>query len=308
MSPVSLIKTKLFSVVFKVFELMGFVLIPKHFYQPIPEKSDLTEEFYNSMTDLVGVEINENRILDFLESGLVSYIEEFRGLVSCSHDQGSVQNSDFHLINGTFMAVDAHMYYSLIRHSSPQMIIEIGGGNSSKLAAIACHKNLVAKKSKTTLTVIEPYPSDCIRRLLAEDGSLIVSKVQDVDLAVFEQLADGDILFIDSSHVLRSGGDVQYEFLEILPRLKPGVLVHVHDISLPKNYPKAYAENRLYWNEQYLLQAFLTYNSRFEVVWPGNYMMINYPEKMYQLFPEIITMRNYYPQSEPTSFWMRVKS
>jgi hypothetical protein len=127
-------------------------------------------------------------------------------------------------------------------------------------------------------------------------------------VSYFEQLESGDILFIDSSHVIRSGNDVHYEFLEILPRLKPGVLVHIHDISLPKPYPEVYFDNHLYWNEQYLLQAFLTFNDRFEIMWPGNYMMLNYPDKMLSTFPEISRMRQDYPQSEPTAFWMRVKA
>jgi hypothetical protein len=136
---------------------------------------------------------------------------------------------------------------------------------------------------------------------------MIVKPIQDVPLSVFEEPEGGDILFIDSSHVIRSGNDVHYEYLKILPRLKPGVLVHVHDISLPKPYPKVYYDNHLYWNEQYLLQAFLMFNSAYEVVWPGNYMMETYPEKMLERFPEIKVMRTSYPSSEPTAFWMRVR-
>jgi len=85
------------------------------------------------------------------------------------------------------------------------------------------------------------------------------------------------------------------------------VLVHIHDISLPKAYPRVYLENhQLYWNEQYLLQAFLAFNARFRVVWPGNYMMLNYPEEVCAVFPEYHAMREAFPMSEPTSFWMQV--
>ena len=89
--------------------------------------------------------------------------------------------------------------------------------------------------------------------------------------------------------------------------LAPGVLVHVHDISLPKPYPRVYFDSGLYWNEQYLLQAFLAFNSRFEVIWPGNHMVLNYGERISKVFPEYQAMREKYPSSEPTSFWMRVK-
>jgi hypothetical protein len=301
------LKMKVFNAVCSLFESMGFLLIRRHFYQPIPDRGDLSDDFYGTMSDMVGVELNESQALSFFEQVLPPYLEEFRNLFPCHPEQGKGAEPGFHLINGSFMAVDAHLYYALIRHNSPRRIIEIGGGNSSVLAAIACQQNLRKGQTETRLTIIEPYPDKIIRNGFPGMNDLIESKVQRVEPAIFEQLVAGDILFIDSSHVLRSGGDVQYEYLEILPRLAPGVLVHVHDISLPKPYPKVYAENRLFWNEQYLLQAFLTYNSRFEVIWPGNYMMLKYPEKMCQAFPEFATMRNSFPQSEPTSFWMRVK-
>jgi hypothetical protein len=135
----------------------------------------------------------------------------------------------------------------------------------------------------------------------------VAKKVQDVPLDVFTSLEAGDILFIDSTHALRSGSDVQYEFLEILPRLAPGVLVHVHDVSLPLPYPKVYYDTQTYWNEQYLLQAFLAYNSRFEVVWAGNYMLLNHRDAMLETFPEFKLMREKWTSSEPSAFWIRSK-
>lgn len=131
---------------------------------------------------------------------------------------------------------------------------------------------------------------------------LIDKKVQEINLEVFTSLQADDILFIDSSHVLKEGNDFQYDYTEILPRLVPGVLVHIHDVSLPRRYPRVYYETQLYWNEQYLLQAFLAFNQRFEVLWPGNYIMLEYREMVYGMFPEFYLMRKYYPQSEPTSF------
>jgi hypothetical protein len=102
---------------------------------------------------------------------------------------------------------------------------------------------------------------------------------------------------------------VWWEYCEILPRLAPGVLVHIHDISLPKPYPDVYLKQHRYWNEQYLLQAFLTFNPKFEVIWAGNYMMIQQPERLREQFlPEYDHMRAKFPQSEPSAFWMRVKA
>src|SRR5262249_32581609 len=109
------------------------------------------------------------------------------------------------------------------------------------------------------------------------------------------------------THVLRPGGDVQLEYCELLPRLKPGVLVHIHDISLPKPYTDFYFKNHLYWNEQYLLQAFLTYNSRVEVLWPGTYMFMKHPVRLTKVWPELKATRDKFPLAEPSSFWLRVR-
>jgi hypothetical protein len=215
-------------------------------------------------------------------------------------------SDDFFLVNGSFMAVDAHVYYALIRAFDPARIVEVGAGNSTRVASRALLRNREQRGHTAHYTVVEPYPAPYLRKLEGI-SSFVEDKVQNVDLSTYTSLGPNDILFIDSSHVLRSGGDVQYLYLEVLPRLGPGVLVHIHDISLPKHYPRVYFENGTYWNEQYLLQAFLAYNSRFEVIWPGNYIMVKHPDRLLRAVPEIEDMRREYPSSEPSSFWMRVR-
>ena len=156
------------------------------------------------------------------------------------------------------------------------------------------------------LICIEPYPSQDFLNVVSENNVTLIKKlVQNVPLDFFSSLENGDILFIDSTHVLREGSDVQYEYLEILPRLKSGIHVHVHDISLPKRYPEVYFTGGLYWNEQYFLQAFLINNSKINITWPGNYMMCSCPELMLETFPEIKDMRRKYPSSEPSAFWFK---
>jgi hypothetical protein len=285
---------------------MGFHLIPKHFYQPIPEQADLNELFYQKQSDLYGLDIDDKAILSYLETSIEPWLSEFRGLFPL-HKKDCTNRHQFHLLNGNYMAIDAHVYYATIRHLKPKHIIEIGGGYPSLLASRACQENHDSDGITSKLTIIEPYPNDQFPQGLIDSIELIEKKVQNVDLAVFTELNAGDILFIDSSHVLRSGGDVQYEYLEILPRLQSGVFVHIHDISLPKPYPKAYADKKLFWNEQYLLQAFLTFNSKIEIVWPGNYMMIKHPDKLNKVFPEFQQMQKFYPQSEASGFWIRIR-
>ena len=110
---------------------------------------------------------------------------------------------------------------------------------------------------------------------------LVQRPIQEVPLADFVALEESDILFIDSTHVVAIGSDVVYECLEILPRLPPGVLVHFHDIFLPNEYPREWIErDRWFWNEQYLVQAFLAFNSKFEVVWGSAFMEARHPEAL----------------------------
>jgi len=282
----------------------GFHLLEKHFYLPVPDDTDNLEEFWGKPSEMIGIDPNEKLAFDVLDSICPKFLGEFRETFPI---EGPIDPPGFYLINGGYMAVDAHILYSFIRHFQPKRIVEIGNGNSTLLSIAAANRNARENKKRPKLMSIDPFPWPLFKDGYPGLDELISKRVQDVPVSFFEELEQNDILFIDSSHVIRSGNDVHYEFLEILPRLKPGVLVHVHDISLPKPYPKVYFENQLYWNEQYLLQAFLTFNERFEIIWPGNYMMEKHPDRMVSTFPEFERMRQDYPLSEPSGFWMRVK-
>jgi hypothetical protein len=286
------------------FAQSGFHLLRKHFYLPIPDETDLADPMLKDSSDLVGIDMNEAKAFEFLHEVFPKYQAEFQSAFPIHRQEGS---DGFYLVNGGFMAGDAHVYYTLIREGRPRRIVEVGGGNSSLLAAAACLRNLEQYGVKPHLTVVEPYPWDLLKKGIPGLDVLLEERIQTVDLNLFSSLEAGDILFIDSSHVLRPGGDVQREYCEILPRLAPGVLVHIHDISLPKPYFQLYFQNHLYWNEQYLLQAFLTYNSRYEIVWPGTYMFMKHADELLKAFPEIAAMREQYPLAEPSSFWLRVK-
>ena len=186
------------------------------------------------------------------------------------------------------------------RELTRKHLIEIGSGHSTLLAAQAFQK--IAQEGRAgELIACEPYPKEFLRRGFPGLSRLIEKKVQDVPLAEFEALGRNDILFIDSSHVLKIGSDVQFEFLEILPRLKPGVLVHFHDIFLPEEYPRQWIlEKHKFWTEQYLLQAFLACNQSFEVLWASNFMRLMHPEALRQAFTR------YDPAKvRPGSCWIR---
>jgi len=285
-----------------MFSRHGYHLLRKHFYLPIPDNEDLKADYWERQSDLAGINMNDAGALQLLEGMFPRYMDEFRHRFPLDRPGDP---REFYLINGGYMAIDAHVYYAMIRHNKPRRIMEIGAGNSTLLGGAACIENKRETGRAVDYTAIDPYPQSILEKGVPGLTRLITTKVQDTAMDLFTSLEANDILFIDSSHVLRSGNDVQFEYLEILPRLAPGVLVHIHDISLPRHYPKVYFENQLYWNEQYLLQAFLAFNSRFEVLWAGNYMMLKYPQQVCKVFPEYHIMRQHYPMSEPTAFWMR---
>lgn len=279
-------------------------LLRKDYYLPIPQEEDY---IFIKESKLVGIDMGETVALDLLENTINPYKGEFNEFPLYK----TQDPKQFYVINGSFMSIDSNVYYAFIRHYQPGRIVEVGSGNSTLLAAAAIGKNKNENSKKTTnMVCIDPYPSEKVKGKTRNLGldKLIIKKVQEVGLDFFKSLKKGDILFIDSTHTLRPGGDVWWLYCEVLPRLAPGVLIHVHDIELPKSYPEVYFDHGWYWTEQYLLQAFLAFNSRFEVIWPGSYMMAKYPKRMYKTFyPEYELERQKYPFAWPSSFWMRVK-
>jgi hypothetical protein len=209
------------------------------------------------------------------------------------------QRFDFH--NDYFAGLDAGLYYALIRDLRPQRVIEIGAGMSTRIADLALQQNR-AEGHAASLTCIEPYPQPRLTSNMPEIA-LVQSRVEELPLDRFEQLAANDILFIDSSHVVRFGGDVCREFLDILPRLEAGVWIHVHDIFFPQDYPAAWLiEKRIAFNEQYLLEAFLAFNSRFAVRAANFWLASDYFDDVQALVPSSLP-----PGSElgRGSFWMQ---
>ena len=205
----------------------------------------------------------------------------------------------YYLGNAAFEAVDAEMLFGLIRLLKPRRVYEIGSGFSTLLAADALRRNR-ADGHSCRFIAIEPYPSAELEAELPRDVELWRVPVQEVPLDEFESLCQGDILFVDSSHVCKIGSDVQFEFLEVLPRIRPGVVVHIHDIFMPVEYPKQWVLDwHRFWNEQYLLQTFLSFNAAFEVLWAGQWMHINHPDLLMKAFP------SYRAGVSPGSFWFR---
>jgi hypothetical protein len=281
------------------FDGHAHVLFRRDCYLPFPDEQDLG---FSKRSELVGINVDEEACFAFHDANVKAFDAEFRKFPY----KQTTSPDDYFLLNGTFMAIDGNMYYGLIRKLAPRTVIEIGAGNSTKLACQAIRRNRDENRPPTKLICIEPFEIQQLASL-KEISNIIPSYVQAVDLALFETLGPNDILFIDSTHTVRPGGDVWWEICEILPRLKSGVLVHIHDVSLPNPYPKQYLKNHWYWMEQYMLQAFLTFNDRFSIVWPGNLLMLKHQDRMRRLFsPEYAAMISDFPCAEPASFWLRV--
>ncbi len=185
--------------------------------------------------------------------------------------------------NPFFFPPDSDVLYALIREHAPGKIVEIGSGNSTRLAKQA----VIDGALKSTIISIDPEPRADIKGYADEIRCQRVEEIPAEDLA--NLLDPGDFLFIDSSHLVAVGNDCVYEFLQLIPRLKPGVMVHVHDVSLPYDYPIDWIRREpvvAAWAEQYLLQCLLISNHRYQVLWPGYYLQRTVsPDKFNEWFP-----------------------
>jgi SAM-dependent methyltransferase len=277
---------------FTLWERHGFHLVPNHFYHPIPDTRKLHDDILNRVSAMPGVAMNEGAQLELLNNAFTAFSAECDAI---PHERTEDPHR-FHLLNPMFSGLDALVLYCMVRHFKPGLVLEIGTGFSTLLIAQAAVRN-----ASTRLICIDPFPPPMLDGLpgLSE---LITIPVQEIAPEVFERLDSGDILFIDSSHVVACGSDVNHLILEILPRLKPGVVVHFHDIFLPSEYPRPLlTEHFLFWSEQYLLHAFLAFNEDFEVLFANNHMERAHPNAVRRAFPKSNRWMG------DGSFWIRRK-
>jgi predicted O-methyltransferase YrrM len=283
---------------FSFWERLGFHITPNHFYEPIPDTRDLKDELWINRSELIGIEINEEKQINLL----FQFSSKFKNEYESFPRFRTPIPYQYYLNNGSFESVDGEILWCMIRYFKPKRIFEIGSGNSTYLMAQAILKNQ-EEGNECELTVFDPYPNKIVMAGFPGLSKLVRTKVQEVPLSTFKELKENDILFIDSTHVLKIGSDVQYLYLEVLPRLNKGVLIHIHDIFLPAEYPKEWILKECrFWTEQYILQAFLIFNDHFEVLWGGSYMHLNHPEKLEKAFSSYNRKSTW-----PGSFWIRKK-
>jgi hypothetical protein len=268
----------------------GVFPIRDHYYEP-QFNFQHTGQTFDADRALPGIEWNDEGQLRLLESFV--YTGELTNI-----DRPKTDDMTFSLDNFSFGPGDAEFWYQLIRAKKPSRIIEIGSGHSTLLAVQAVGKNEEEDPGYSCEhTCVEPYEMPWLEKLGIQ---IVRQKVEDVDLEFFSTLGKNDILFIDSSHMIRPDGDVLYEYLQLLPTLKPGVIVHIHDIFSPRNYPQQWLVDEVrFWNEQYLLEAFLTDNPNWEIIGAVNWLTHNHFDQIKNTAPTL------QPESAPGSFYIQ---
>ena len=247
-----------------------------HFYSPVVDTEELrsrTEELWPAAPKIAGIDFNDVSHEDILRNSFAQFIPAY------DYPEVLPEAAEpwaFFTQNSQFSWLDARAFFVLLRRWQPRRLIEIGSGFSTLLAADVNRRFF---DDKLDITCIEPYPREFLTLGVPGVSRLLQTKVQNVDLAEFDRLESGDVLFIDSSHVAKTGSDVNFIYFEILPRLAPGVHIHIHDIFLPHEYPREWVldENRS-WNEQYVLRALLMDSRRYAVEFGSNYAFHRFPQ------------------------------
>jgi hypothetical protein len=269
---------------------VGIFPIRNHYYEPQFDMRNMDKES-SEERNLPGINWNQIEQLETLKT--LRFSDELKKF--------PLQPSDklrFYFNNGSFASGDAEFWYQLIRQRKPKNIFEVGSGNSTLMAREAIRRNHDEDPSyQCNHVCIEPYEMPWLEQLKI---NVIREKVEDLDISFFSELKKDDILFIDSSHMIRPQGDVLFEYLELIPMLNVGVIVHFHDIFSPRNYPKDWLINEVrFWNEQYLLEAFLSHNRSWKILAALNYLHHNHYESLKSIAPFLT------PDCEPGSFYIQ---
>ncbi len=265
-------------------EWAGFQVLPAHYYSPVPSLRELARrpETLRQPSELRGIDLSleeQQRTIEMLApfAQEVAALEPYEVFEQRSSGEG-------------YGVADAEILYAWLRATRPKRVIEVGSGVSTHYTAAALTRS-ASDGAPATLTCIEPFRWHGLQELNGPGLTVEVlrSMVQDVDLGVFESLERDDVLFIDSTHVVKSGSDTSFLFLEVLPRLKPGVVVHVHDIPLPFEFvdPDIIMREHMFWNEVAILRAFLMFNREFSIRLASFWLAHYHPEHLSQAVPSL---------------------
>jgi predicted O-methyltransferase YrrM len=255
---------------------------PGHYYSPIVDVESIKAKEKEIWPEIpyvpAEIDLNANQQLELLHK-LEKYYNDFPYRIDAK------DGLRYTLVNSFFDPLDAITLYSFIRHFGPKNIIEVGSGFSS---AVMLDTNASFNNKSIRLTFIEPFPERLNKLFRSGDqevSTIIEKDLQDVSLEIFASLKENDILFIDSTHVCKTGSDLNYLFFQILPALNKGVIIHFHDVFNSFEYPRQWVLGGRNWNENYLLRAFLMYNHAFKILLFNEYLFNNYHKELINAFP-----------------------
>jgi predicted O-methyltransferase YrrM len=269
----------------------GFVP-PGHYYSPIPDQNFINEKsdtIFKKNRNVLGINLNIKDQINLLNKLTCHYKQQ-----PFKHNRQ--QGLRYYFNNNYFSYSDGIFLYCLMRYFKPSQVIEIGSGFSS---ALMLDVNELCYNNSIELIFIEPHP-ERLQSLISDDERCLIIRecVQDVNSTIFENLEANDILFIDSSHVSKVGSDLNYIVFEILPRLKTGVVIHFHDIFYPFEYPKEWVMGGRYWNEIYLIRAFLMNNKDYEIILFPSLLEITNRDWLNKNMPDTLKKHEKWPSEE----------
>lgn len=265
---------------FKAWQEAGVTILPNHYYSPVPDLNRLPPGALDARFPLHGVEMNDDSQL-----ALLAALRTYKGEYGAFAQRTAALNDGRWFQGGPFARPDADTAYALVRHLKPRRIIEIGSGFSTLAMSEACLKNAADGRPVEFLS-IDPYPSYVLASNPKGLTRHFAEPLKSIPLSLFDSLTENDILFIDSTHVIRPGSDVEYEYFHLIPSVGKGTWIHVHDIFLPLPYPSNWITNEhIFWNEQHLLAAFLAFNDKYQTTLALSYMCDKFPGEMRQTYP-----------------------
>jgi len=252
-----------------------------HYYSPIPSEADVGRHLRVREQD--GAELPDIDYRPVAQRSLLEQYAEYYG--DMPFRETPQAGLRYHFGQEWFRYADAIFLYAHLRHTRPRRIVEVGSGWSTAAMLDTCD---VALSQPVSLTCVEPYPDRLHSVLLPEDASrldVIQTPVQDLDMSVFRQLECGDLLFIDSSHVMKAGSDLYHLMFRVLPVLRPGVFVHFHDVFSDFDYPAEWFRMGRSWNEAYFVRAFLADNRRWKIHFFNAWVVRQHSEWMRENMP-----------------------
>jgi hypothetical protein len=261
----------------------GVAVLPNHYYSAVPDLNLLreTKHIWARKSELVGVESDIEGQVRRVEEICSPFEFEYRGNRTYRHATESRCGPGFGYI-------EAQALHGVIRHFKPEVILEVGSGVSTSCALAAAALNEKGGSPRCQILCVEPYPRPWLKNAPVQ---LLERPVQTLDLKEFEGLGPGSLLFIDSSHTVKTGSDANFLILEVLPRLRPGVIVHFHDIYLPYDYQRDALDSFWQWQETVLLHAFLIGNRGVRVLFSLGQLHYERPDALERTFPEYRAQR-----------------